>query len=111
MPGRTNPCAIGTTSTAGDIARWNAALDGAKLMSRASLEKMFTPSVPGDYGFGWFVTRKPHLREFHEGSDPGFAAFEARYPDQGVLIVVLSNLEDAPVRRIEADLAAKFVTP
>jgi len=99
----------GIYSTVGDMARWNAALDGGRLLNRDSLAKMFTPSVPGDYGYGWFVTLRPRLREFHEGSDPGFAAFEARYPDAGTLIVVFSNLEDAPVRKIEADLAAKFV--
>jgi D-alanyl-D-alanine carboxypeptidase len=101
----------GIYSTVGDMARWNAALDGGKLLDRDSLAKMFTPSVPGAYGYGWFITRQPHLREFHEGSDPGFAAFEARYPEAGALIVVFSNLEDAPVRKIEGDLAARFVEP
>lgn len=42
-------------------------------------------------GFGRFITRKPRLREFHEGGDPGFAGFEARYPDDHLLIVVLSK--------------------
>jgi D-alanyl-D-alanine carboxypeptidase len=101
----------GIYSTVGDMARWNAALDGSRLLDRASLDKMFAPSVPGDYGYGWFITRKPRLREFHEGSDPGFAAFEARYPEAGALIVVFSNLEDAPVRKIEGDLAARFLSP
>ena len=101
----------GIYTTVGDMARWNVALDTGKLLKSDSLAKMFTPSVPGDYGYGWFITRKPRLREFHEGSDPGFAAFEARYPDAGTLIVVFSNLEDAPVRKIETDLAARFIAP
>jgi CubicO group peptidase (beta-lactamase class C family) len=99
----------GVYSTAEDLARWNAALDAGKVVNRASLAAMFTPSKPGDYGYGWFITSTPRLREFHEGSDPGFAAFEARYPDDGLLIVVLSNLEDAPVRDIEAELARRFL--
>jgi hypothetical protein len=47
------------------------------------------------------VTReKGHSRIWHEGSDPGFAAFIVRHPDEQLLVVVLSNLEDAPVREI-----------
>jgi D-alanyl-D-alanine carboxypeptidase len=101
----------GIYSTVGDMALWNTALDGGKLLNKESLARMFAPSVPGDYGYGWFITSKPRLREFHEGSDPGFAVFEARYPETGMLILVFSNLEDAPVRKIESDLAAKFVAP
>jgi D-alanyl-D-alanine carboxypeptidase len=99
----------GIYSTLGDMARWNQALDSGKLLGAESRKMMFTPSIPGDYGFGWFITQEPYLREFHEGSDPGFAAFEARYPTKGILILVLANLEDAPVREIEAHLAAQFV--
>jgi D-alanyl-D-alanine carboxypeptidase len=99
----------GIYSTLGDMALWNEALDSGKLLGAEFQTMMFTPSIPGDYGFGWFVTQKPYVREFHEGSDPGFAAFEARYPTKGWMIVVLSNLEDAPVRDIEAELAKQFV--
>jgi D-alanyl-D-alanine carboxypeptidase len=100
----------GIYTTVGDLARWNAALDAGRLLKPAALTAMFTPSVPGGYGFGWFITRRRRLREFHEGSDPGFAAFEARYPDDGLLIVILSNLEAAPVRQIESELANAFLT-
>jgi D-alanyl-D-alanine carboxypeptidase len=99
----------GIYSTLGDMALWNEALDSGKLLGAEFQKMMFTPSMPGGYGFGWFITQKPYLREFHEGSDPGFAAFEARYPTKGMLIVVLSNLEDAPVREIEADMAKQFI--
>jgi hypothetical protein len=71
-----------------------------------SLELMFAPSRPGNYGYGWFIQSTPRLKEFHEGSDPGFAAFEARYPKERGFIVVLSNLEDAPVRDMANDLGA-----
>lgn len=101
----------GISTTAADLVRWNAALDSGRLLGRESLKAMFAPSAPGGYGFGWFITRKPRLREFHEGSDPGFAAFEARYPDDRFLIIVLSNLEDAPVRAIEGELAKIFLSP
>jgi D-alanyl-D-alanine carboxypeptidase len=101
----------GIYTTVQDMARWSDALDSGRIVSPSMLRTMFAPSIPGDYGYGWFIDKAPRLREYHEGSDPGFAAFEARYPDDGLLVIVLSNLEDAPVRRIEHDLAAHFLAP
>lgn len=46
------------------------------------------------------------LRMYHQGTNPGYAGFIYRYPDDGLLIVVLSNLETAPVRSIADALAA-----
>jgi CubicO group peptidase (beta-lactamase class C family) len=96
----------GAISTAEDMLRWNQALYSEQLLSRKSLELMFAPSRPGNYGYGWFIQSTPRLKEFHEGSDPGFAAFEARYPKDRGFIIVLSNLEDAPVRDMANDLGA-----
>jgi hypothetical protein len=67
---------------------------------------MFTAHPPGNYGYGWFVESSPRRKIYHEGGDPGFAVFEARYPDQHVVIIVLSN--DSPVRDI-ADAIAKHL--
>jgi hypothetical protein len=67
---------------------------------------MFTAHPPGKYGYGWFVETSPRSKIYHEGGDPGFVAFEARYPDQPVVIIVLANADDSPVRDI-ADAMAK----
>ena len=88
----------GLYSTASDMLRWNEALNGEKLLNRKSLDLMFTPSSPGNYGFGWFIEKKNRTKVYHEGSDPGFGAFEIRYPDEKAFVVVLANVEDAPVR-------------
>jgi CubicO group peptidase (beta-lactamase class C family) len=90
----------GIYSTPSDLLRWNEALNGEKLLNHKSLELMFTPSTPGNYGFGWFIEKTLRAKVYHEGSDPGFAAFEIRYPEEKAFIVILSNLEDAPVRVI-----------
>jgi hypothetical protein len=66
---------------------------------------MFTAHPPGNYGFGWFVESQPVRRIYHEGGDPGFEAFEARYPDQHVLIILLANEDDAPVRDMSVAIA------
>jgi CubicO group peptidase (beta-lactamase class C family) len=98
----------GITSTAGDLLIWNHALSKPGFLSAQSLEAMFTVHPPGHYGFGWFVQEKPVRLIWHEGGDPGFATFEARYPDQRLLIVVLANEDDAPVKQISEAIANRL---
>jgi len=95
----------GIYTTARDLVLWNRALDAPGLLTSRSLDLMFSPHPPGNYGYGWFVDGAPRRRIYHEGGDPGFAAFEARYPDQHLLIVVLSNEDDSPVRETANALA------
>lgn len=98
----------GIYTTAADMVRWNAALDSPGLLSAHALELMFTAHPPGNYGYGWFVETSPRRKIYHEGGDPGFAAFEARYPEQHLVIVVLANEDDSPVRDL-ADAMAKHL--
>jgi D-alanyl-D-alanine carboxypeptidase len=98
----------GIYTTAEDLLRWNKALDSPGLLSEHALEFMFTAHPPGNYGAGWFIETSPRRKIYHEGGDPGFAAFEARYPDQHIVIIVLSNGDDSPVRDI-ADSMAKHL--
>jgi D-alanyl-D-alanine carboxypeptidase len=100
----------GIFTTAEDMILWNKALDSPGFLSARSLDLMFTPHPPGNYGYGWFVDINPRRRIYHEGGDPGFAAFEVRYPDQRLLIVVLSNQDDAPVRDTANALAEHLLT-
>jgi hypothetical protein len=46
---------------------------------------------------------------FHEGGDPGFAAFDVRYPDEHLVIVVLANEDDSPVREIGDAIAHRML--
>jgi CubicO group peptidase (beta-lactamase class C family) len=98
----------GIYTTVGDLALWNKALNSPGFLTGRSLDLMFTAHPPGNYGYGWFVDSAPRRRNYHEGGNPGFAAFEARYPDQQLLIVVLSNEDDAPVAEI-ANILAKHL--
>lgn len=100
----------GVYSTASDMLRWNESLNGEKLLNRKSLDLMFTPSSPGNYGFGWFIEKQKRAKAYHEGSDPGFAAFEIRYPDEKAFVIVLANVEDAPVRVVANGLGELLLT-
>ncbi len=93
-------------STVDDLYLWDQALDGETLIPRKSLDAMFTPEKDG-YGYGWAIGRSFGRRMVgHGGGINGFATDIRRFPDDKVCVIVLSNLETAPVAEIGDDLAA-----
>jgi CubicO group peptidase (beta-lactamase class C family) len=95
----------GVHATVQDLLRWDQALYTVKLAPKLFMSQIFAADNKGSYGYGWFLTDdqgQPHI--WHEGSDPGYAAFIIRRPSERLLVVVLSNLEDAPVRAIAKHL-------
>jgi CubicO group peptidase (beta-lactamase class C family) len=82
---------------AADLAKWNAALDGGKLLSADSLRQMMTPHKVGsafpDYGFAIQITKLPngHTMVYHGGNTTGAATQDARFPEDHLQIIVLAN--------------------
>jgi CubicO group peptidase (beta-lactamase class C family) len=99
-------------STVGDLAKWNAALDGETLLNAATKEQMWTPAKLNggkttNYGFGWFVdTLDGHRNIGHSGSTSGFSATIQRFPDDKLAIIILTNTDEA----IATPLAKKIAT-
>ncbi len=101
-------------STVKDLARWDTTLMGShpQILSPASLAAMFAPhtaidpSAPsaGAYGDGWFIDQHGAERD-HDGLINGFVSFNAMFPHQRMIIVVLSNLQSTDVRTITDHLA------
>jgi len=99
------PYAAGSLySNVDDLLTWDQALYAAKPLTAASLADMFTDH--GDhYGYGWEINQTDGRRVWsHNGGINGFHTFIARYPDQKLTVIVLSNLMDAPVEKIGAAL-------
>ncbi len=93
-------------STVDDLLKWDRALDSEKLVSKKSRDAMFTPFKDG-YGYGWGIGRKfDQTLHSHGGGIPGFATCIERYPDEKLVVVVLSNFDGTRVDRIGNDLAA-----
>lgn len=93
-------------STVEDLYLWDRALYTEKLVKKSSLDKMFTP-FKGNYAYGWNVLSLFDRKVItHGGGINGFRQNIARYVDDDVCIVVLSNIETAPVDKISMDLAA-----
>jgi len=101
-------------STVEDLYKWDQALYSHAILSESSRHSIFAPMARmGEqeshvyYGYGWVIDR-PNERDrvSHGGRIDGFTTSIARYPHEQVTIIVLSNLETAPVARISNDLAA-----
>jgi D-alanyl-D-alanine carboxypeptidase len=98
-----------------DLAKWDAALYGEKLLKRASLEQMWTPVKLNNgktepYGFGWFIMdAKGHRLIEHEGAWQGFNANIARYVDDKLTVIVLANLKGARAPMISHGVAGFYL--
>jgi len=85
----------GLTSTVGDLLIWDQALYANTLISRASYEQMIA-HTKNDYGFGWEMRTWSGRREIgHAGSGQGFSNIVARFIDDGLTVIVLSNSDEA----------------
>jgi D-alanyl-D-alanine carboxypeptidase len=115
----TIPGAAGSLrSSAGDLAKWNAALYGGKLLKPASLQAMLAPGKLGngqttaaamaalyaklgrptdedsgkEYGYALMLSKKGgHEKVDHGGGINGFNAHLSEFPKDHVTVVVLAN--------------------
>jgi CubicO group peptidase (beta-lactamase class C family) len=95
----------GLVSTVEDLYRWDQALYSDQLLNHNLRVEMFTPGN-GSYGFGWKIERpNGFLRISHAGNMTGVSNFIARYPEQRVTVIVLSNVENANVIGISDTIA------
>jgi len=84
-----------------DLAKWDEALYGTKLLKQSSLDRIWTvyplndgkPNLAG-YGFAWSIGEQDgHKRIEHGGAWQGFTCDISRYPDDSLTVVVLTNLD------------------
>jgi CubicO group peptidase (beta-lactamase class C family) len=97
--------AAGFYSTTEDLLRWQNALYGGKVVSKASLQKMTTPSK-GDYGLGVYIrTLDGRRAATHGGGVPTFANL-TYFLDRGISVVVIGNVSTARSPEIAGYLGA-----
>ena len=96
------PYAAGSIeSTVLDLAKWDEALYGEKILTHKTLEQMWTATKLTDgtvqkYGFGWQVdTQNGSPIVEHGGGIHGFTTFIRRSPTVGITVIVLSNSDGA----------------
>jgi CubicO group peptidase (beta-lactamase class C family) len=87
----------GVYSSLRDLAAWDRALDGHRLISASLQHLAWAPTTlsngaPTQYGFGWYLDRhgtEPYV--FHRGETSGFTNFIVKYPHRRLTVVVLTN--------------------
>ena len=103
-------------STTHELLIWEKALLGGKLLSPASLKTMLTPfrdargpDAPSKAGYGMGVyvgTTADGRREIaHTGSSAGVITMMAAYPDDKIVVILLSNIATTPFADITSKLA------
>ncbi len=104
----------GLYSTVGDLYTWDQALYTDRLVSKETLNTIFTSTVSiqsaqvpdAVYGYGWVIYhRSGHKIIEHGGGVNGFATNLARFPDDQVTIIVLSNMDFEQPGLISSGLA------
>ncbi len=96
----------GLYSTVEDLYRWDRALYTDKLISKSLRDKMFTPFGGFGYGYGWGIGKEgDRPMASHAGGINGFSSSITRYPNDKIVIIVLSNREDGNSGDIGVQLA------
>ena len=82
-----------------DLAKWDAALYTTRLIRQSSFDLMWSPVKLNDgktypYGFGWgLASRGGHKVVIHEGAWQGFTMSIARYLEDRLTVIVMTNLD------------------
>jgi CubicO group peptidase (beta-lactamase class C family) len=99
-----------------DLAKWDAALYGEKLLRRSSFDQMWTVAKlrngqpnADKYGFAWFIDSiNGHRVVQHSGTWQGFRTYIARYLDDRVTVVVLTNLGESDPAKLAHGIAGLY---
>lgn len=95
-----------------DLVKWDAGIAKEKILNAADLKTMVTPvKLNNDslhpYGFAWFLNPINGHKAFqHSGSWQGFNSYIARFPDDKLTVIVLTNLYPSNPGLIAHDIAA-----
>ncbi|QBD75877.1 class A beta-lactamase-related serine hydrolase [Ktedonosporobacter rubrisoli] len=89
-----------------DLVRWDAALREGRLLKKEALERMFTPAQlldgsRAEYGFGWGIGEyRGHRVAYHQGDMNGFITFIARFLDDEITVILLSNSHGSDIETL-----------
>jgi CubicO group peptidase (beta-lactamase class C family) len=100
----------GLLSTVHDLFAFQQALASGRILQPATLAEMLTPRQD-DYGYGWQIKHYFGQKMYnHTGGTYGFASHLAVYPDQRLIIIVLSNVESEPAKLTACKIAGLLLT-
>ena len=104
--------------TVEDLQKWDAALYTERLLKKASLDRMWTVEKlnngkpnKANYGFAWEISSvNGHRVIEHGGAWQGFTTYIARYVDDRLTVVALTNLDSghSNPKKITSGVAAIY---
>lgn len=79
-------------SNSQDLQKWENALFSEKIITKESLNEMFTPYL-NNYGYGWFIYENADGDKvtYHSGNLPGYTSFVEKNLNKNYLIIILCN--------------------
>ncbi len=98
-------------SSVSDLFTWQAALQGNRVISEGSYERMITPGTLNGgkkltYGYGLGIgAMEGHRKISHGGGINGFRTHLSYYPDDDLTVVVLTNTGSASPAVLESEIA------
>lgn len=94
----------GFISTSSDMIKWEKAISSAKnILTKENWEKLWQPYIKTSdktdskeyYGYGWRIDEyKGHKIVAHNGANTGFIAGYARFVNDGLSIIMLTNTDE-----------------
>lgn len=101
------------TSTVTDLARWNVALLGHRVLTAASLAQMWhgidAGRGQGAYAMGWIEdSLGTHRYLWHNGEVGGFHALNVIFPSDDLAFTLLANNQDAKLEYLLPKLGALY---
>lgn len=102
-------------STLNDLIIWERATREQTLLNAAAQDLMLTPTILSDgrqiaYGLGWaFSNYRGKAVACHGGWSTGYRSLIARFLEDDLTIIILSNHRDFAIERIALELAAQYI--
>lgn len=94
-------------SNSQDLKKWEDALFSEKVITKESLNQMFTPYL-NNYGYGWFIYENADgdTVAYHSGTLPGYTSLVEKNLDKNYLMIILCNENiDEAVDNISTELS------
>jgi CubicO group peptidase (beta-lactamase class C family) len=87
----------GMYSTVGDLYRWSRAITNRQFLKSPTWAVAFTPIGKTRWGYGWGMNTFKEANDlaFQNGNLPGFGTYFMLFPNEEIVIIALSNVDDA----------------
>lgn len=106
------------SSTAGDLLKWDQALNSGKLVKQSTISYAYQPMTLTNgelsyYGFGWMIDAEPvHGKTVrHTGDNPGYRTQIVRYLDEEKTFILLSNNAYPELGKMITELSSLIFNP